>query len=116
MRRINRQRRQHRPHLGAVILRQPGQVPQLQFRGVQDADAISGQGRQQVLAQGRVLLLDHAAHPFGDGLESLAGRQAVHAAFDGFALDLLFDARHPDFKKLVEIGTHDAEELEAFQQ
>src|SRR5437867_8253672 len=40
MRRINGQRREHRAHLGAVILDQPGLVGQVQFRQIEDADAV----------------------------------------------------------------------------
>ena len=116
MRRVNRQRRQHRPDLRAVIILQPGQVSRVQLRDFEQADAVGRQRRQQLLAPARVLVLDHAPDPLDDGAEGLAGGQAVHRALDDLAFDLLFEARDADFEELVEVRADDAEELHPLQQ
>ena len=117
MRRVNRQRRQHRADLRAVILLDPGAI------GLRPAPPAPGTGcrcrpapaparsRQQAYWS-----LDHAPHALGDGAERLGGGQAVHAALDHLALDLLLEAGHAHLEELVQVRADDAEELHPLQQ
>jgi hypothetical protein len=51
-----------------------------------------------------------------DGLQGFRRGQSIRAALDDGAFHLLFEAGHPDFKKLVEVGAERAKELDPFQQ
>ena len=72
--------------------------------------------RFQIITPAGVLVFDHFADAFGDGLVGFGGGEAVHTAFGDFAFDLLFGAGDADLEKFVEVGTGDAEEFDAFEE
>ena len=116
MRRVNRQRRQHRADLRVVVILHPGQIRRLQLRHLQQPDAVRRQGRQQLAAPAAVLLLDHAPHPLDDGAERLGRGQPVHRALHYLAFDLLLDPGHAHLEELIQVRADDAEELHPLQQ
>ena len=52
----------------------------------------------------------------GNARQEFGRRQSVGARLFHAMADLLFQSRDADFKKFVEVGTHDAQELQSFQQ
>jgi len=116
MRRVNRQRCQHRPHLRPEILHQPGQVWQLQLGHVEYANPIFRQGRHQILPPASILVVNHLADPLSHRLEGLGSGQPVHAALDSVALNLLLYPGDANLEEFVEVRTDDAKELQPLQQ
>ena len=51
-----------------------------------------------------------------DRLEGLGRRQPVGSALGHGGFDLLFEARHAGFEKLIQVGAEDAKEFHPFQQ
>ena len=103
MRRVNRQRRQHRTHLAAVKFLKPGQVGGFQLLDFKDADFVPGEGGFELVAPAGEFIRYHLAYPARDALKNFLRRQPVHGAFAVAALNLLFQARDAHFKKLVKI-------------
>ena len=116
MRRVDRQRREHRAHLGAVIALNPPAVGLPQLGELQETDGVFSQRRHQVLAPAGVLLLHHSPDPFGDRPKRLARRQAVQAPLHHVAFDLLLQPGDADLEKFVEIRAGDAEKFHPLQQ
>ena len=63
MRRVNRQRRQHRADLRVVIILHPGQVRRVQFRQLQQADAVGRQRRASAPRASRRIAAPPCAAP-----------------------------------------------------
>jgi hypothetical protein len=116
MRGVYPQRCKHRSDLLVKIAFHPDPVGRVEFRHFQETNPILRQSGHKLVAPAAELRLDHLAHAAVDGSEALAGREAVHAALDHVALDLLLDAGHAHLEKLVEIRAGDAEELHALKQ
>jgi len=116
MRRVDRQRGQHWPHLRSEILHQPREVGQLQLRHVEYANPIFHNRRHEVFPPAAVLVVNHLADSLRHRLERLGGGQTVHAALDRIAFDLLFYPRDAHFEEFVQVRTDDAKELQPFQQ
>ena len=116
MRRVDRQRRQHRVDLRAVIIFHPDQVRLLQLLQLQQADAVGRQGRRQFVPPAGILLLHHPPHPLDDGAEGFGTGQTVHRALHRLALDLLLQAGDADLEELIQVRADDAKELHPLQQ
>lgn len=58
-------------------------------------------------------LLEHLS---SDAFELFGRRESVDGFLADSRLDLLFDARHADHEKFVEVGAEDRDELGAFEQ
>lgn len=104
------------PDLGAVEILDPAGFLGIEVAEIEKADAVFGQAWGEGIPPAGVLLLDHAADSFLDGAKGFGGSQAVDAAFDDFAFDLLFDAGHADLEEFVEVGAGNAEEFEPFEE
>ena len=116
MRRINRQRREHRADFGTIEILKPFEVGLGQVIDGQEPDSVPRQVRSQLLAPTTVLLFDHPSDAPGNGAECLGRGEAIRAALGSAALDLLFDARHPHLKEFVEVRAGDAKKFHPFQQ
>ena len=117
MRRVNRQRRQHRADLRAIILLEPVQV------GRRPAPQAPGTGCRCAPAPAAVLRASRriAAPPSGAraGRSRGTSRVAVSpsiAALDHVAFDLLLEPGDAHLEELIEVRADDAEELHPLQQ
>jgi len=79
-------------------------------------DSLVGQLRNEGVIQHNVLLVNQLVRQCGDTSQEFRRGQAVRTPLFHAMGDLLLESRDADFEELVEIGTHDAEKLEALQQ
>ena len=113
---IDRQRRQHRPHLARE---ERGQVRLLlgrQITGRDAADAQVGEARLDVGAPAPVQIVHHRVGAGADGRELLGRGQAVGRGLDDVAGQLLLETGDADHEELVQIRRDDGDELEAFAE
>ncbi len=113
---IDRQRRQHRPHFGAVVILHPDQVIARQIVEIQKADAVLRQRRQKLFAPAGVLLIHHVADALVDRQQRFARRQPVEVALDDFAFDLLLDAGDAHLEELIQVRAGDRQEFHPLQE
>ncbi len=116
MARIDGQGGEHREDLFAEIVGGPRLVLFVQALEIVQVDAVLDQGGEEFVVPELVLVPDHFEDIFPDGVESLARAHAVGTGIVGLVFDLLFEARHAHFKKFVQVGGHNAQEADAFQQ
>ncbi len=116
MRRIDGQRREHGTHLREVIFFEPCEVGSLKFFDGEKANTFLRQLRQKLLAPAFVLFLHQPVNALLDRLKPLGRSQPIHAPAHHIAFNLLLDAGHAHFEKLVEVRTENRKELHALQQ
>ena len=116
MGRVQPQRGEDGPHLGAIKILHPEAVGAGEFREGEKADAVFGQGGAQFLPPAFVLAFDQLADAADHSAEGLRGGHAVGGAFHHVAFHLLLEAGDAHLEELVQVGTENAEELHPFQQ
>src|SRR5690606_996412 len=83
---------------------------------LEQADALGGEGGEDLLLKDLVLLFDE---PLGDALDLTQGAlrgAAVGADLRQAEADLLLDARDPDLVELVQVGAEDRQEPQPLEQ
>src|SRR3954470_723553 len=108
---IDGERSQHRAHFCAIILFDVFELGGAQLVHLEEADSFSGEGRLELVAPTGALPFDELTDFAVDGLKGFSGCEAINAALDDIALDLLFDPGDADLEELIEIGAKYAEEL-----
>ena len=68
------------------------------------------------MIQDDVLLMNQLVRQRGDASQEFRRGQSVGAPLFDSMGHLFLESRHADFEELVEIGAHDAEKLQSFQQ
>ena len=63
-----------------------------------------------------MLVFHQLPHPLGERRKLLRGIQAIRLSVPRARLFLLLQPGHANFKKFVQVRTHDAEEFHALQQ
>ena len=116
VRRVDRQRREDREDLLGEVVGQPQLVGAGQVGPGDDADAVLGQLRAQVVQERAGVLLDQFLVALGDVVELLARGQPVRAAHRQAGLVAALQAGDPDHVELVQVGREDREELGPLQQ
>ena len=116
MRLVDRQRSEHRHDLRLEISLHPRLFRRLKLGGGPEGDPLLRQQRHQLRVPASVLIFDQRVDLAIDAAELFAGREAVDAQSGALGIGLLHDPGHPDLEKLVEVGTHDREELHALEQ
>ena len=113
---IERERRQHRMDVPAVVVVQVG----LDRRGVvgrvEDPDAVRGQQRAQDVGPAALDVVHHPLGPDADGVELLLRAHAVRRQRLALGTELPQQRRHPDHEELVQVGRDDGEELHPLEQ
>ena len=117
MRRVHRQRREHREDLGGEFLPDVrdvlgGEV----LRGGDQRDPALRERRDDILGQDVAVLLLQLAHEGHDGRELFFRRHAVVGELADLGGDLLPEARDPHLEELVQVGAEDREELDPLEQ
>ena len=115
MRRIDRERRQHREDMGDEILFEPGLVGGAEFGRIEQRDADAGQLLAQ-LAPAAQLLDGEKTDPLPDSRQLLRRGHAVLGGRQYAGADLSAkpgDANHEEF---VEVGRRDGQEAQLFEQ
>ncbi|MNI32905.1 hypothetical protein D3C73_868310 [compost metagenome] len=115
MRRVDRQRRQHREQVFLEIRRQPCAVFGGERIGAYDEDVFL---RQILLQHGeRGLLLHLEIIDFlQDRVELLGRRLAIGAADDDTLTDLTFEAGNTHHEEFVEVGSRNGQEPDTLQK
>nr|CEL15387.1 hypothetical protein [Kibdelosporangium sp. MJ126-NF4] len=116
VRRIDRERCQHREDLVGEVDAQPLLVVLLQLRPAHDPDPALRQLRSHTLLERRRLLFDELLVALGDVRQLLARGQPVGAAHRKPGLPAALEPGDPDHVELVEVGCEDREELRPFEQ
>ena len=116
MRRVDRQRRQHRKDPIVEKLLDVGPLGFRKVGVVVKADVLGGELGLDLLVPAAVLVGDLTAHAFQDGGELRLGGHAVRGEGDGALLDLLLETADTDLEELVKVGADDAEELQSLEQ
>src|SRR5258706_16457733 len=111
MRWIDRQWRQHWPHLRPIILEQPAHIPQVKVGNIQYSDSIFCQRWDQLFLPARILVGNHPPNSQGGSLEYFARGQAVHRTLNNVALDLLLQPGDSHLEELIQVGANDAEKF-----
>ena len=115
VRRVQRQRRQHRHDLVAEMLAQPRGLLGRPLLALQQADALVPQRGADFLVEAAVLRVDQRRGAVVDAVQQGGRRQPVgggrQAEFDGVA-----DRTAADLEELVEVGAADAQKAQPLQQ
>ncbi len=116
MRGVDGERREHGIDLAREVLLEERALVRRHVWVLMEMDVLLRERGTDVLVPAAVLPGDHRAHPLGDLLECGGGREAVRPGELGHMLALLLEAAHAHLEELVEIRTHDAEELQPLEQ
>ncbi len=79
-------------------------------------DAFLGKRRPKLLLQALVRGLHQALHLAADRHQLRARAHAVRTEFGDAGIQLRIQAGHPHHEELVQVRTHNRQELDAFQQ
>jgi hypothetical protein len=83
---------------------------------VEKADSVVGELRHKILLPAPKLRRDHVAGALVNGPECLGCSASIHGSFHDAAFDLLLYSGNAHLKKLVEVGAHNAEKFDPFEQ
>jgi hypothetical protein len=116
MRRVQADRGEHRHHFTEEVRAHPFLLRWRPVVATQEADALGGELRQQLVVEQPVLALDQLVRALRDHREQLARRNAVGLGTDRAERDLLLQPADADLEELVEVARHDAQVAQAFEQ
>ena len=107
--------RQDREQLGCEVLAQPFVLLGGPFRATQKANFFLLQSGHHNLVEDPILFLHKSMSLCRDGGEYLVGQHSIRATLRRRGLRHLFESRHANFEKLIQVGAGNAQEFEAFQ-
>jgi hypothetical protein len=102
--------------LGVEVVLGPGRFGFGELGGGAEVDVLFREEGNELLVPAAVLVVDEVVGGGADALELFAGRKAVEAEFGGAGVGLLDEAGDADLEELVEVGTDDREEFDAFEE
>ena len=115
MRRIDRQRRQQREHMGEEMLLQPGAFRLLEVAAFDQRHAGRGQRRAQ-FQPALLLIAGELRHRLADARELLVRRQPVGALVGDALAHLTLEAGDAHHEEFVEVVGRDRQEAHPLQQ
>ena len=113
---VERERRQHRVDVPAVVVVEVRLDRRGVVRRVEDPDAVRGEQRAEDVGPAA---LDVVRHPLGapaDGVELLLRAHSVGRQHLAVGAELAQQRGHADHEELVEVGRDDREELDPLEQ
>ena len=116
MRRVDRQRRQHREDVGHEALFEPGAVARFEIGRLDDRDPGLGAAARASASQVDLLVLHQRAGALVDRLELLRRGQPVLAQRLDAGEMLAFEPGHPHHVELVEVARRDRQEAQPLEQ
>ena len=116
MRRVEPERTQHRQQLMLEIVPHPRLLLGVPFGAAHEADAFAFEFRDQQFVEHPVLFFHQPMRHLDDSFEYFLRAHVVRAGLHRARGDLLLQARHADFEKLVEIGVGDAQKTQPLEQ
>ena len=116
VRRVESDRGQYRHHFAEKEIADPGALCFIPVGAAQKLDTLRGECGNDVSVEQLVLPGYQLMRLFAHQLERLFGGHAIGAGGDTAQLDLLFQTRHADLEKFVEIAADDAHIFQALQQ
>jgi hypothetical protein len=105
--RVDRQRRQHGPHLAREVAGEVRLLLGRELAGAQELQAGALQPRRHLLAPDAVLLGHHRVGAGADRRQLLGGREAVGGRLGDVPRELLLEPRDPDHEELVQVRSDD---------
>ena len=115
MRRVDRDRREHREDVAEEMILEPGALGLGQLLGLKHMDAGIGEQRFEP-DPGLLLLVGQLCDEAGDAVELLGRRQPVLARRVDAGDDLTTQAGHAHHVELIEVRGRDGQEAEALEQ
>ncbi len=116
VRRIDRERGQHREDLLPEVGAQPLALGRAQLAPADHLDALGGQLGPDLLGEAGRMPGDQVGRPLGDQLELVAQRDPVAAAHRQAGAEPALQSGDPDHVELVEVAREDGQELGPLQQ